>query len=78
MSALLTGNSVSPAVDADRDVIVRLKGAHLIQHVQNGRDRVRHAVIWPVDIVQLFQSAAALEEIGGLQKACTQVYTEHN
>lgn len=55
-----------PAVDADGDVIMGLIGAHLMQHFQNGRDGVWYTVIWPVDIVQLFQSSATLEKIQAL------------
>lgn len=52
----------SPAVDAYGHVIMRLIAAHLVQHVQDGGDGVRYAMIWPVDIVQLFQSVAQLEK----------------
>lgn len=52
---------VRPAVEADGYVIMGLIGTHLIQHLQNGRDGVWYTVIWPVDIVQLFQSSATLE-----------------
>lgn len=49
-----------PAVNADWDVIMGLIGAHLMQHVQNGRDGVWYTMIWPVDIMQLFYSVARL------------------
>lgn len=49
-------------MDADRGVIMGLIGTHLIQHFQNGRDGVWYTVIWPGDIVQLFQSSATLEK----------------
>lgn len=48
-------------MDADGDVIMILIGAHLLQHVQNGRDGVWYTVVWPVYIVQLFQSPDTLE-----------------
>lgn len=50
-------------MDADGGTRAGLVGAHLIQHLQDGRDGLRHAVVRPRDIMQLFQSPATLEKM---------------
>lgn len=50
-------------MDADGGPRVSLVGPHLIQHLQDGRDGLRHTVVRPRDVMQLFQSPATLESI---------------
>lgn len=47
-------------MDADGGLRVALVGSHLIQHLKDGRDGLRHAVIRPRDVMQLFQGPATL------------------
>lgn len=49
-------------MDADGGARPALVGPHLLQHLQDGRDGLRHAVVRPRDVMQLFQSPATLEK----------------
>lgn len=57
----------SPAVNADRHIVLLLEHMHVLQNLKNRGDGVWYTVIRPVHIVQLLQCARRL----GVKKGCT-------
>jgi len=51
-----------PAVDADRDAVVRLVAANVANELQDGVDGRGDVVVWPVSVVELVDGANFLQE----------------